>query len=223
MRAPPLRCVGPCGAVRAQMSALASGWCWVSTRPQRLCRDGDTAEELEATRRELEALREERDRLARLHKEKLKRLHDFFHPVWCALAPLSPLWTRRGALAADALRERRHCHLGLNMCCAAAARTLAYMGRESAQHASASAVCRGQMLKTGYQNSMYASLMERFACLYTSHVSNLALYSPYMKFRGRVDVMAHEHGHAADPADAEPSVEREDCTVVSRAPEAATS
>ena len=50
----------------------------------------------------------------------------------------------------------------------------------------------GQMLKAGYQNSMYASLLERFACLYSSHVNNLILYSPYCKFRGRVDVMAHE-------------------------------
>lgn len=50
----------------------------------------------------------------------------------------------------------------------------------------------GQMLKAGYQNSMYANLMERFACLYTSHVSNLLLFSPYVRFRGRVDVMAHE-------------------------------
>ena len=50
----------------------------------------------------------------------------------------------------------------------------------------------GQLLKTGYQNSKYAHLLERFACLYTSHVSNLAFYSPTKKFRGRVDVMAHE-------------------------------
>jgi hypothetical protein len=50
------------------------------------------------------------------------------------------------------------------------------------------------MMKTGYQNSMYAHLLERFACLYTSHVANLRLYSPYAKFRGRVDVMAHELG-----------------------------
>jgi 5'-nucleotidase len=50
----------------------------------------------------------------------------------------------------------------------------------------------GQMMKAGFQNSMYASLLERFACLYTSHVSNLTLYSPYMKFRAGVDVMAHE-------------------------------
>lgn len=56
----------------------------------------------------------------------------------------------------------------------------------------------GQMLKTGYQNSMYANLMERFACLYTSHVRNLCLYSPYVKFRGRVDVMAHEQSKFSD-------------------------
>lgn len=54
------------------------------------------------------------------------------------------------------------------------------------------------MLKAGYQNSMYANLMERFACLYTSHVSNLLQFSPYMKFRGRVDVMAHEQVLAPD-------------------------
>lgn len=60
----------------------------------------------------------------------------------------------------------------------------------------------GQMLKAGYQNSMYASLLERFACLYTSHVSNMILYSPYMKFRGRLDVMAHEQfGSEADVDD----------------------
>ena len=80
------------------------------------------------------------------------------------------------------------------------------------------------MMKTGYQNSMYASLMERFACLYTSHVSNLALYSPYMKFRGRVDVMAHEHGHGASPAaEAEAAEARAELTIISRAPEAAAS
>lgn len=33
---------------------------------------------------------------------------------------------------------------------------------------------------------------ERFACLYTSHVANLALYSPYKCYRGRMDSLAHE-------------------------------
>ena len=41
----------------------------------------------------------------------------------------------------------------------------------------------GQLLKTGYQNSRYAHQMERFACLYTSHVANLAFYSPSKSYR----------------------------------------
>lgn len=61
----------------------------------------------------------------------------------------------------------------------------------------------GQLLKTGYQNSKYAHLIERFACLYGSHVSNLAFYSPDKKFRGRVDVMAHEHALPDSPMDAD--------------------
>ena len=46
----------------------------------------------------------------------------------------------------------------------------------------------GQLLKTGYQNSRFAHQVERFACLYTSHVSNLTFYSPEKSFRS---------GHAA--------------------------
>ena len=36
------------------------------------------------------------------------------------------------------------------------------------------------------------SQLERFACLYTSHVSNLAFYSPEKSYRGRMDYMAHD-------------------------------
>lgn len=50
----------------------------------------------------------------------------------------------------------------------------------------------GQLLKTGHQNSRFAHQIERFACLYTSHVSNLAYYSPDKSYRGRMDYMAHE-------------------------------
>ncbi|KIY96271.1 hypothetical protein MNEG_11691 [Monoraphidium neglectum] len=50
----------------------------------------------------------------------------------------------------------------------------------------------GRLLKTGYQNSRYAHQMDRFACLYTSHVSNLAWYSPCKAYRGRMDIMSHE-------------------------------
>lgn len=50
----------------------------------------------------------------------------------------------------------------------------------------------GQLLKTGYQNSRFAHQVERFACLYTSHVSNMVFYSPDKSYGGRMDRMAHE-------------------------------
>ncbi len=34
--------------------------------------------------------------------------------------------------------------------------------------------------------------MERYACLYTSHVNNMAFVSPEKSFMGRMDLMAHE-------------------------------
>ena len=50
----------------------------------------------------------------------------------------------------------------------------------------------GQLFKTGYQRSLYAHQVERFACLYTSHVSNMMFYSPLKSYRGRIDLMNHE-------------------------------
>ncbi|TXG52221.1 hypothetical protein EZV62_021390 [Acer yangbiense] len=50
----------------------------------------------------------------------------------------------------------------------------------------------GQLMKTGYQNSRFAHQVERFACLYTSHVSNLSLYSPDKYYRPSEDYMPHE-------------------------------
>lgn len=41
----------------------------------------------------------------------------------------------------------------------------------------------GSILKTGYQNSRFAHQVERFACLYTSHVSNMTFYSPSKSYR----------------------------------------
>lgn len=41
----------------------------------------------------------------------------------------------------------------------------------------------GCLLKSGYQNSRYAHQIERFACLYASHVSNLSFYSPDKSWR----------------------------------------
>lgn len=50
----------------------------------------------------------------------------------------------------------------------------------------------GQLFKTGYKNSRYAHQAERFACMYTSHVSNLMFYSPLKSYNARMDSMAHE-------------------------------
>ncbi|XP_076899652.1 uncharacterized protein LOC143553558 [Bidens hawaiensis] len=50
----------------------------------------------------------------------------------------------------------------------------------------------GQLMKTGYQNSRFAHQVERFACLYTSQVGNLGLYSPSKYYRPGEDFMAHE-------------------------------
>ncbi|XP_048331009.1 uncharacterized protein LOC107420251 isoform X1 [Ziziphus jujuba] len=52
----------------------------------------------------------------------------------------------------------------------------------------------GQLMKTGYQNSRFAHQVERFACLYTSQVSNLSLYSPEKYYRPSEDFMPHEFG-----------------------------
>ncbi|RDX95100.1 Cytosolic purine 5'-nucleotidase, partial [Mucuna pruriens] len=41
----------------------------------------------------------------------------------------------------------------------------------------------GQLMKTGYQNSRFAHQVERFACLYTSQVSNMALFSSDKYYR----------------------------------------
>jgi hypothetical protein len=50
----------------------------------------------------------------------------------------------------------------------------------------------GQLMKTGYSNSRFASQVERFACLYTSHVGNLLAYSPDKSYRKAEDALPHE-------------------------------
>ncbi|KAM7273059.1 hypothetical protein ACFE04_027723 [Oxalis oulophora] len=50
----------------------------------------------------------------------------------------------------------------------------------------------GQLMKTGYQNSRFAHQVERFACLYTSQVSNISLYSPDKYYRPSEDFLPHE-------------------------------
>ncbi|GFH22042.1 uncharacterized protein HaLaN_19443, partial [Haematococcus lacustris] len=43
------------------------------------------------------------------------------------------------------------------------------------------------------------SQVERYACVYTSHISNLAYYSPTQKWQGRLDILAHEDWHLTEP------------------------
>lgn len=56
----------------------------------------------------------------------------------------------------------------------------------------------GQLFKTGYKNSRYAHQTERFACIYTSHVSNLMFYSPMKNFKARMDSMVHDCSSKSD-------------------------
>ncbi|KAJ0255845.1 HAD-superfamily hydrolase [Hirschfeldia incana] len=53
----------------------------------------------------------------------------------------------------------------------------------------------GQLMKTGCQSSRFAHQVERFACLYTSQVSNLRLYSPDKHYRPSEDLMSHDFHH----------------------------
>ena len=52
----------------------------------------------------------------------------------------------------------------------------------------------GQLFKAGHQNSRWAQQVEDYACLYTSHVSNLADASPEVSFRALSDLMPHDRG-----------------------------
>ena len=49
-----------------------------------------------------------------------------------------------------------------------------------------------QLLKAGQQNSKWAQQVQTYACLYTSHVTNLALISPDTRLRVYRDMMPHE-------------------------------
>jgi len=50
----------------------------------------------------------------------------------------------------------------------------------------------GQLMKAGSQNSRFAFQVERYACLYTSHVRNLWGYSPEKVFRASADFSPHD-------------------------------
>ena len=50
----------------------------------------------------------------------------------------------------------------------------------------------GSVFKEGNDNSCFGRQVERYACLYTSRVSNFRFYSPVQYFRSPRHWMAHE-------------------------------
>jgi len=50
----------------------------------------------------------------------------------------------------------------------------------------------GRLFKAGHQNSRWAQQVQDYACLYTSHVTNLVNVSPDISFRGLNDLMPHD-------------------------------
>jgi len=50
----------------------------------------------------------------------------------------------------------------------------------------------GQLFKAGHQNSRWAQQVQDYACLYTSHASNLAFIAPDTSFRAPSDLMPHD-------------------------------
>jgi len=57
----------------------------------------------------------------------------------------------------------------------------------------------GQLFKTGLQNSIFASHVEKYACLYTSHASNFRFVSPTCNFRCMADLLPHDGLRRAVP------------------------
>ena len=50
----------------------------------------------------------------------------------------------------------------------------------------------GSLMKEAVELSSFGSQVEEYACVYTSRVSNFALYSPLHHFRSPRDTMPHE-------------------------------
>lgn len=50
----------------------------------------------------------------------------------------------------------------------------------------------GEMMKVGLERSRFANQVDSYACLYSSHVSNLRFYSPFKKFISFQETLPHE-------------------------------
>ena len=55
----------------------------------------------------------------------------------------------------------------------------------------------GRVFKAGHQNSRWAQQVQEYACLYTSHVTNLVQFAPDTSFRALSDLMPHDRAPPA--------------------------
>ncbi|KAL3840305.1 hypothetical protein ACJIZ3_024896 [Penstemon smallii] len=122
------------------------------------------------TRKELQKMRNERDHIEdQIHHLKWSLRFDSLNAVNKKeqLAEIEKLQSQREQVRCSHQQAQRECHQKFHK-------------------------VWGQLMKTGYQNSRFAHQVERFACLYTSQVSNLSLYSPNKYYRPSEDFMPHE-------------------------------
>lgn len=150
-------------------SKKALGWRTMLVVPE-LEKEVELLWETRDTRKELQKLRRERDAVEdKIHhinwSLKFEVLHDDKKQEF--LYELNTLEMQREHVRRCHQEAQRHCHHKFHP-------------------------VWGQLMKTGYQNSRFAHQVERFACLYTSQVTNLALYSPDKYYRPSEDFMPHE-------------------------------
>ncbi|XP_075517015.1 uncharacterized protein LOC142551589 isoform X1 [Primulina tabacum] len=125
---------------------------------------------LRDTRKQLQILRNERDHIEdKIHHLKWSLRFDEVNVVnkESKLAEVEKLQSQREEVRLSHQEAQRECHQEFHK-------------------------VWGQLMKTGYQNSRFAHQVERFACLYTSQVTNLSLYSPDKYYRPSEDFMPHE-------------------------------
>ncbi|XP_073284252.1 uncharacterized protein [Primulina huaijiensis] len=125
---------------------------------------------LRDTRKQLQILRNERDHIEdKMHHLKWSLRFDEVNVVnkESKLAEVEKLQFQREEVRLSHQQAQRECHQEFHK-------------------------VWGQLMKTGYQNSRFAHQVERFACLYTSQVTNLSLYSPDKYYRPSEDFMPHE-------------------------------
>lgn len=51
----------------------------------------------------------------------------------------------------------------------------------------------GEVMRAGLEESRFATIVERYACIYMSSIANLLWYSPYKYFRPNKRMMAHDY------------------------------